>query len=702
MKKTIAILLLLALLCTFPAPIAQAAGGSITLSEQYLFAGRNGDWYTEEAYEASPVVTDLDGDGTLEVLNAAYSLVVMDAATGTEKWRINAGHDRSTPYADTGNTARQVFSDFKVLDVDADGRKEIVIGYGNGTVSVLNDQGYFEPGWPQQPTTGSITSLVVADLDLDGKMEIIVAAAVTSSVSVWVYHCDGTLAKGWPQLEAKQDGAVNHSITGTAYSYGVFNNNVTVGDLTGDGKPEVIVPTDTAYIDAYYADGTLVKASDIYGGRTWGKIALYEDYDQEIACVNEGWGFPIRGDETRAELYRSELGHSAARYTDVDGDGVSEIVVTALMSDRTGHTNTNIVTLHDTRYMTVFILNQDRSRYVNKELGFDWTKPPVDLGRSLKLEDKISMSAGVASEPVCVDLDGDGYQEILFNSYNGKLHCFSLDGKEHGSWPFTLPKSNGDIYEFACPPTYADVNGDGKLEIIFASTAGSNSDPNATTVNGALYVLSNEGKLLASIDLHNGYATFEGVIHHSNGVTATPTVQDIDGDGKYEILLNTSYYALCAYEVNVTGSSPSPAPSGTAYARTQTITINGNPVMFHTYALLDENGYDTNYVRVRDLALALNDTGSRFNVGWDGAVNLQAHTPYTPDGTEMSTPFSGDRTYEKSSSPTRVDGREVAMDAIALADDAGGGYTYYKLRDLGSVLGFEVDWTLTEGIIVNA
>lgn len=79
-------------------------------------------------------VVGQDGDGKLEVFNASYSLVVVDAATGTEKWRINAGRDRSTPYDAFNNVPNgRVFSSFEVADGDADGRLEIVVAYGNGS-----------------------------------------------------------------------------------------------------------------------------------------------------------------------------------------------------------------------------------------------------------------------------------------------------------------------------------------------------------------------------------------------------------------------------------------------------------------------------------------------------------------------------------------------------------------------------------------
>ena len=267
-----------------PGAKAQSGQSTLTIEEEYLFAGRNNDYYTEEAYHATPVVVDLDGDGALEVINAAYSLSVMSAVTGMEKWRINAGKDRSTPYSDQGNVSPgQVFTDFEVVDLDGDGKLEIVIGYGNGSLSVLTNEGYFKPGWPQQVANGSIRSLAVGDVNGDGKKEIVVGAGVPSAVSVWVYRADGTVLPGWPQLSSSQDGSYSQgSITGNAYSYGVYSDSIVLGDLSGDGVPEIIVPNDTPYIGAYYGDGSLVTASDLFEGRSWGKVAVYEDYDQEI------------------------------------------------------------------------------------------------------------------------------------------------------------------------------------------------------------------------------------------------------------------------------------------------------------------------------------------------------------------------------------------------------------------------------------
>ncbi len=104
---------------------------------------------------------------------------------------------------------------------------------------------------------------------------------------------------------------------------------------------------------------------------------------------------------------------------------------------------------------------------------------------------------------------------------------------------------------------------------------------------------------------------------------------------------------------------------------------------------------------MRDLALALNGTKAQFSVDWNGAVNLVDGAAYKPNGSENSTPFIGERTYTLPQSPTNVNGSASDLVAIFLVDDAGGGYTYYQLRDLGRKLGFNVDWSAAKGVFIE-
>jgi len=142
--------------------------------------------------------------------------------------------------------------------------------------------------------------------------------------------------------------------------------------------------------------------------------------------------------------------------------------------------------------------------------------------------------------------------------------------------------------------------------------------------------------------------------------------------------------------------------SGTAKASTQTVTVDGKKVEFQMYALLDANGNGTNYIKLRDMAYVLNGTRAQFSVGYDGTISLTTGEAYESTGTEMTTPFSGDRAYTGGAQSIKINGSNVDMTAITLLDDAGGGYNYFKLRDLGKALGFNVGYSNEQGVFIES
>ena len=137
-----------------------------------------------------------------------------------------------------------------------------------------------------------------------------------------------------------------------------------------------------------------------------------------------------------------------------------------------------------------------------------------------------------------------------------------------------------------------------------------------------------------------------------------------------------------------------------AYASTQNVLVDGKSVEFLAYALKDENGNDTNYVKLRDVAQILNGSAAQFEVGWDGAISITTGDAYTPNGSELIQNFTGSQPYTVNTSPVKVNGEAVSLESITLTD-ATGGYTYFKLRDLGAALGFVVDWDPTDGITIQ-
>ncbi|HSB66185.1 MAG TPA: VCBS repeat-containing protein, partial [Anaerolineales bacterium] len=124
--------------------------------------------WCETGWYSSPATADLDGDGQVEVIASAYSIFSLNGSTGSLEWRMSSGHDRSEPGApNVGRT----WPGIVIADVDQDEELEIVTAHSGGWVAVYNAQGYFEPGWPKQPTTRELRGLLVSDVDGDGSLE---------------------------------------------------------------------------------------------------------------------------------------------------------------------------------------------------------------------------------------------------------------------------------------------------------------------------------------------------------------------------------------------------------------------------------------------------------------------------------------------------------------------------------------------------
>lgn len=116
------------------------------------------------------------------------------------------------------------------------------------------------------------------------------------------------------------------------------------------------------------------------------------------------------------------------------------------------------------------------------------------------------------------------------------------------------------------------------------------------------------------------------------------------------------------------------------------VTVNGSAVAFDAYTI---NG--NNYFKLRDIAMALNGTGSNFNVTWDGsnnAVSIATGTAYTPVGGELNawTGLSPRMGYQ-STSVIYINGQKANLTAYVINSN-----NYIKLRDLGTALGFGVNW----------
>jgi hypothetical protein len=128
-----------------------------------------------------------------------------------------------------------------------------------------------------------------------------------------------------------------------------------------------------------------------------------------------------------------------------------------------------------------------------------------------------------------------------------------------------------------------------------------------------------------------------------------------------------------------------PVLAATANPTSSTVLVNGKNVAFDAY-----NINDNNFFKLRDLAFTLNGTSKQFEIGYyksTTAITLTSGNPYTPVGGEMEGKGAGSKEAVPTTSKIFKDGKEVQFTAYYI-----GGNNYFKLRDIGEVFNFGVEW----------
>ncbi len=483
---------------------------------------------------AAPVIADLDADGRNELIAASYAIHIFD-------------HEGAPLSTAAGNGGR-IYAPHVVTDLEGDGTMEVVFGSRHEVYAYEWRSGglVLKPGWPADTTTAGeapeIRGMAAGDLDNNGTIEIVVTTTQTQPTSVGgaqvfvfssngqIYQPGGYTYPAWPRYNASvgEGGDADRNDQGHD-GYGCYGLNVAIGNIDDDDQLEIIVTYDNHHIQAFNLNGEAIDASPYFTNRdstyrgermTWGQFIRWADpmVEQLHYHSHQGqWPHPSQQEWLQWTA-------SPPNIVDLDQDGRNEVL---------GVPSIELFEPYETQAYAIMVLEGDHgdgSRSARRKRGWE-VLPRGNFPLSV---DGWYPPNGIPAA-VTVNIQGDHRPEILVSLNDGYIYAYDASGNR--IWRCDYTHGKGIMY--ASEPTVADLNQDGSPEIVLATYG----EPDATD-SGNLMVLAADGQLLYDLPLPN--AGYNG---NGNGAPAAPAVGDLTGDGQLEIAVQTFDHGIDLFTV---------------------------------------------------------------------------------------------------------------------------------------------------------
>lgn len=337
----------------------------------------------------------------------------------------------------------------------------------------------------------------IGDLDGDGTLEVVVT---TWDGYVFAFEHDGTLRTGWPRT-MNFDNAKETSQT-RVMEPGFFASPV-LYDLDQQPGLEIIAAGMDQHIYVWHADGSVMAP--------YPKRLFNPDDTQSV--------------QTRARIV------STPAVGDIDGDGKPDIA--------SGCSEV---------YGAAGVENEAVAYVIDGQTGEIKDGWPVSL-YGLTVNVLPIVGRGVVANPMLADLDYDGKLEVSFDTISTQGLIFRHDGSEYrkmNNRTFGAKSDSTDspAYILMNNGAFANIDGEGGIDMV-KGTAGFDF---AIAFAG--------GGKRASFDHHmSGWDTDTGLMmegyprkHDDWQFFNTPTVVDLTGDGKPEVVIGSGGYLLHAWD----------------------------------------------------------------------------------------------------------------------------------------------------------